>query len=369
MSGELTAAVALALLRGVDYAPLRAVGARSADVLALSARELGAMMGVNADEADTLRYQARERARVEADFIERKNLRALTPLSEDYPCRLLEVDAPPRLLTVCGEADLNAERMLAVVGTRRATPYGVSATESLLAGLKEGVGDTTVVSGLAYGIDAAAHAAALKLEMPTVAVVAHGLGMIYPASHRDLAARMVAAGGAVVTEYLHDVKPYRSSFLERNGVIAAISDAVLVVESAVKGGALSTAARAAALGRPVLAVPGRMTDEASAGTNHLIATQRGEMVVSASSIIDALGWTPQKPASRGRVSQPSLFPELTEAQQALVSVLRAHEEPLTVDELTRLSGLPVHVVAAELSEMEFERVVLRWPGSRFQLSR
>lgn len=255
-----------------------------------------------------------------------------------------------------------------MVGTRRATPYGLAVTESLVAGLHDEAGDVSVVSGLAYGIDAASHLAALKNGMTTIGVVGHGLGMIYPAAHRDLAARIVAEGGAIVSAYLHDVKPFRSHFLERNLVIAGLSDAVIVVESALKGGALSTAAGAAEIGRHVFAVPGRITDEASAGTNHLIATGRAEVATTPADIVTQTGW--QKIIQRegsGSQPQPGLFEKLPPEQEKIVMALRTFKDPVSIDTLVRLTELPTHVVLSATSEMEFCGILLRWPGSRYQL--
>lgn len=361
---ELLGRIAVALMGRIDYGSIRAQGLSAEDIIKLPASDL-ALLGNydNAHTAATERESAMSKARAEAEFAQRRNLRVLTPLEEDYPVRLRGTKHEPRLITICGNATLNPLRSIAIVGTRRATPYGISAVNSIVADLAVISNPVTVISGLAYGIDATAHKAALKEGLPTLAVVAHGLGMIYPAAHRGLAYDIVAAGGAIISTYLHDTKPYRSFFLARNAVIAALSDATLVAESDLRGGAMSTAAHAASCDRAVLALPGRITDSSSSGCNHLIRSGKATLINSAGDIAETMQWADKDNDKR---PEPSLFPRLSPDQELVVTLLREADMPLTIDEITRRSGMPVHKVMAAIAELEFEGLLLRWPGARFQ---
>lgn len=368
MTDPTASAIAIALTR-VPFARLEYLGFSPAEALALPDADWCALGGYSSPyEALAHRAEAIGKAAAEARFIEAKRLKVLTPLDPQYPRRLLAAPAVPRMLTVFGNADLNAERMLSIVGTRHATPYGLHFTETLTEELREAAAPVTIVSGLAYGIDAAAHRAALKTGMPTVAVVAHGMGMIYPAAHRDLARRIVEAGGAIVTTYLHDAKAFRGHFLERNVVIATLSDATLIVESDFKGGAMSTAAHALDAGRDVLALPGRNTDKTSAGCNHLIRTRRAELVTSARDVMDTIGWKlPKKTKKKAAADTPSLFPTLSPLGEKIASALSERNEAMTLDELTVATGIPIHKLMAETADMEFHGHLLRYPGGRIML--
>ncbi len=365
MSADLQASIALALLSQVAYPEVIARRLSASQVLSLPATELAEMTRSTPKETAAARDAALKKAEREADFITTHNLTLLTPLDPEYPQRLLGTRNEARMLTRLGSASLSPERALAVVGTRKCTPYGVDNTSRIINRLAELTPPVTIISGLAYGIDAAAHEATLKAGMPTIAVVAHGLGMIYPAAHRDLAGRIVAAGGAILTAYTHDLRPFRNHFLERNGIIAALSDATLVVESDIRGGALGTAAHAAAAGRKVFALPGRTNDQASAGCNKLIRTGRAQLITCGDDIAESAEWQPTG-ATPSR--HPSLFPTLEGNAARIADALRATDAPMTIDEITRACSLPVHVIMAEVAEMEFRGLLLRWPGSRLQLN-
>lgn len=234
------------------------------------------------------RKRALAAAYEELKFIEKHNIRVISIVDEDlYPKRLAQCHDAPVNLYILGSADLDAERILSIVGTRRATAYGVRYCSEIVEDLSKTTGEVTIVSGLAYGIDSIAHEAALKCGMPTIAVLAHGLGMIYPASHRDLASRILKAGGALVSEYIHDIKPFKGRFLERNRIVAGMSDATFIAESPIKGGAMNTAAHARGYDREVLALPGRVGDMMSEGCNKLISKQVALLAVGAKDIAEA----------------------------------------------------------------------------------
>lgn len=311
------------------------------------------------------RRAALEQAEGEARFAASHSIRVVSVEDAEYPGYLRECADSPAVLYVLGSADLNAKRMLAMVGTRRLSAYGLSSCSRLVEGLHELVAPVTVVSGLAHGVDAACHRAALECGMPTVAVLAHGLSMIYPAQHRQLAKQIIDAGGALVTEYLHEVKPYRGHFLARNRIVAGMTAGTLVVESPVRGGALNTAAHARGYDREVMALPGRANDLASAGCNHLIRNELAVLTASAREICETLRWELPKPVDPKKRPEPSLFVNLdTYEKKKIYECLTAHEDPIAVDELVRLTGIPISTVMATIGLLEFDGMVLRHPGNR-----
>ena len=217
------------------------------------------------------------RAADELEFCRRHNIRPLALGTDDYPQRLAECPDAPSVVYYRGTADLNARHIVAVVGTRRITPYGKVHCERCCAELAEALPDALIVSGLAYGVDIHAHRAALDNRLDTVGVLAHGLDILYPSSHRDTARDMLLHGG-LLTEYVAGVRPFAGNFVRRNRIVAGLADVTLVVESAEKGGALITAHLAADYNRTVCALPGRTDDEYSRGCLHLVRDHRAELV-------------------------------------------------------------------------------------------
>ena len=312
-----------------------------------------------------VRDEALFKARKEVEFMERHGIMSYSITDDDYPSRLADIDKAPVTFFKLGSADLEADRMLSIVGTRHATAYGVRYVAKLVGDLAPYFPEMVIVSGLALGIDSAAHEAALKAGLPTVAVVAHGLNTIYPSQNRDLAKRIIEAGGAIISEYPSGVTPYKSRFLERNRIVATMTDAVLVAESADKGGAMSTAAVASSFGRELIALPGRIGDEMSAGCNRLIRSQKALMAGSAADMMAMLGWQPEAVPSAPR--QRDLFPELTGPQKLVYDALRQSQEPMPVDAIRERTGIPIHDLMAHLGEMEFDGILERLPGNRFSL--
>lgn len=310
-----------------------------------------------------IRDEALFKARKEAEFMARHGIVSLSLTDDDYPSRLSDIDKAPMTLYKLGNADLNAEMMMSIVGTRHSTAYGVRYVSTFVEDMAAYFPDMIIVSGLALGIDSAAHSAALKASLPTVAVVAHGLNTIYPSQNRDLAKKIIAAGGAIVSEYPSGITPYRSHFLERNRIVATMTDAVLVAESADKGGAMSTAAVASSYGRELLALPGRIGDEMSAGCNRLIRSQKALMAGTAADVIYMLGWKPKsvKVVNKAR----DIFPELTGKEKLIYDCLRFSPDPMPIDSIRERTGIAIHELMASLGEMEFDGIVERLPGNRF----
>ena len=229
------------------------------------------------------------RAEQEARFIEQHRIRLYTITDPDYPRRLAEYDNPPIVCYYRGSADLNAPKVIGVVGTRRATPYGLRLAEKLLRDVAKVYPEMLVISGLAYGIDVCAHRTALQLGLPTVGVFAHGLDNCYPKSHCEIARRMIERGG-LFTDYPSETPIAGENFLKRNRLIAGLSDAIVVVESFERGGALSTATHAFANSRDVFAFPGNVGDDHSLGCNQLIRDNKAGLILSANDLFRGMLW-------------------------------------------------------------------------------
>lgn len=306
---------------------------------------------------------ALKKAETEYKFVEEHGIRVYSLFDDDYPWLLREVPDAPVVLYQIGKLDLNSDHVIAMVGTRRCTAYGTNFCKQVVADLASEIPDLKVISGLAYGIDAASHIAALENNVPTAAVVAHGLDMIYPSTHRDLARRIIKAGGAILTEYPSNSTPYAGRFLERNRIVAGLSHLTFVIESEVKGGAMSTANTAQSYNREVAALPGRASDNASGGCNHLIRKNKASLVASAKDIMDLMNW--KSPYEKLEVSQDVLFPELEGDAYEIYEFLKLSADPATVDSIHAATSIPVSRLMSILTEMEFDGIIIRQPGNRF----
>ena len=307
-----------------------------------------------------------DRAQKEIDFLIKYAIQPIYYTDIAYPERLRQCDDSPILLYFKGNADLNYAKVLSVVGTRNATDYGRSACESILAGLSQNGHDVLVVSGLAHGIDTAAHRGALKYGFPTVGVLAHGLDRIYPSANKQLAKDMLSSG-ALITDFITGTEPERNNFLRRNRIIAGIADATLVVESGVKGGALVTAEIAHSYNRDILACPGRSVDKFSLGCNALIKSNKAALVDSAEDIESALNWNPTITVTAKPV-QLSMFTSLSEPFQKIIGILQESEAE-NIDTISVAIGLPMAITSATLLEMEFEGIVKSHPGKMYSLTK
>jgi DNA processing protein len=301
------------------------------------------------------------RAEKEIAFIEKNNISTLFYLDKEYPLRLKQCEDSPVMLYYKGSAPLTANRVIAIVGTRNATPYGKKLTEELVHGLKNT--GALIVSGLAFGIDIAAHRAALDAGLDTYGVVAHGLDDLYPPEHYTISQKMLNQGG-IVTEFLSETIPDKQNFPKRNRVIAGLSDAVVVVESKVSGGALITAEIALSYNREVLSFPGRTDEPMSRGCNNLIQRNKAYLVQSANDVIEYLGWqeelTPDKP-------QPELFYDLKPEEEAIVNALKAQGAPMYIDDIAIQSKLSPGNLSSHLLSLEFAGILKSMPGKMYSL--
>lgn len=311
-------------------------------------------------EALTLAPTYIKRAEKELQFIEKNKIKACFYLDDDYPRRLKPINDAPVLLYCKGNGNLNAERILGVVGTRRNTEYGKLITEKIVEHYKDT--PTLILSGMAYGIDITAHKSALLNNLETIGVLAHGLDRIYPPTHTSIAEKMIYQG-ALITDFISGTKPDRENFPKRNRIVAGLCDALVVVEAAITGGALITAEIANSYNKDVFAVPGRATDEFSVGCNALIIKNKAHLVTSGADIDYFMGWE-NKPNSS--TVQPELFVELNPQEEQLLQTLKEFDE-LTIDEIAIKTGLAISKVASSLLNMELNGIVRCFPGKRYKV--
>ncbi len=301
-------------------------------------------------------------AEAEVKFIEKYNISALFLTDAAYPRRLLQCYDPPTMVFYKGSADLNASRLLAIVGTRNNTDYGKQFTEKLVKDLKEH--DVTIVSGLAFGIDAIAHKAALKYHLPTIGVVGHGLDTIYPPDHAGLAKEMIREGGGIFSEFFSNTKPDKHNFPLRNRIVAGLTDATVTVETDVKGGSMITAKLADAYNRDVFAVPGRTIDKKSSGCNHLIRMNKAILLNDAEDLLEVMGWI--KKSGHKKKNQRELFIELTAEEKQLMQLLQ-EKETMHIDEINLSAGLSSSAVAAAILSLELQNIVQSLPGKMYRI--
>ncbi len=294
-------------------------------------------------------------------FIEKHNILPVFFTESNYPYRLKECDDGPPMLYYKGNADLNAQKVVAIVGTRNATEYGKEVTKKLAKDFA--AQNVLVLSGLAYGIDIYAHNAALDNNLQTVGVLAHGLNRLYPAQHRNTAKRMIEQGG-LLTEYTSQCAFTPHNFPQRNRIVSGMSDAVIVVESDVKGGALITANIANSYNREVFAVPGKTTDRFSRGCNFLIKTYKAQIIDSAADVIESMNWQSETAITKTKVRQLTLA--LAPSEQAIFDVLKGGESG--IDILLAKCNLNSGELSATLLEMEMNGVIVSLPGKRYKLT-
>ena len=310
---------------------------------------------------------ALKRAEQELEFMLNKRISCLCIADAKYPQRLAQCEDAPLVLYYAGRADLNVRRIIAVVGTRHATVYGNDCIRRLIAALKDCSPETLVVSGLAYGADICAHRESLRHGFKTVGVLAHGLDTLYPSSHRDTANEMVEQGG-LLTEYMSHTPADKQNFVRRNRIVAGMSDATIVVESAAHGGSLITARIAQDYNREVFAFPGAVTAEYSQGCNNLIRDNGARLITSAEDLVQAMRWDDEQTLMRKKAAgiERSLFPNLTPEEQAVVDVL-AQTDMLKADMLAVQTDMPISRITSLMFELEMKGVVKLYAGGVYHL--
>lgn len=333
------------------------------DIFTAKRRELESIPGVGAYRANAIKnFRDHEAAEKEMAFIESNDIDAVFYTDAGYPQRLQQCYDSPVMLYSKGAVKLQADKMLGIVGTRKPTAYGVQLCEQFIDAFKDE--NITIVSGLAYGIDITAHRAALRAGLPTIGVLAHGLDNLYPASHHYTAQQMLKTGG-LLTDFPSGSSLNRQNFPRRNRIVAGLCDAILVIESGVKGGSLITADIAASYNRDVMALPGRIGDAGSAGCLELIKQHKASLVTSAQDVLETLNWRPAAPVAKP-VSQPGLFDNLDTDELVLLKLLQEHKA-LHLDEILYRSALSRALVAEKLMQLEMMSLLRPLPGNTYEL--
>lgn len=308
-----------------------------------------------------LNHNVFDRAEQELAFIDKNDIIPLFYLDKNYPVRLKQCNDNPLLLYYKGTVDLNRQKVVSIVGTRKATEYGRDMCRKIVEGLVEH--DVLVVSGLAYGIDTFSHKAALDFKLGTIGVLGHGLDRIYPFANKILAEKMCENGG-LLCEYMSQTTPDRENFPMRNRIIAGMCDAVVVVEAGESGGALITAEIANSYNRDVFAVPGRIGDPHSAGCNKLIKINKAALIQSAGDIGYILGWNVSKNAKKP--VQAKLFRDLSPEEDLIVAALKENGD-LEIDSLLIKTAIVPSRAATVLLNLEFEGIIRCLPGKVYKL--
>ncbi len=327
-------------------------------------KELSLVPGIGEIRAAQIkRYQQFEAAEKEIKFCQKHGIHPLFLLNPDYPQLLLHCYDAPVLLYYRGTAPLNQQRIVSIVGTRSNTAYGKQVTEKLIEELKPW--QPLVISGLAFGIDAIAHKAALKQQLETVGVLAHGFNTIYPSQHHALARELIEKGG-LLTEFGKDTAPDKHNFPRRNRIVAGISHATIVIETAIKGGSMITANLACNYHRDVFALPGKISDAKSTGCLQLIQQNKAILLTDAAQLAASMGWEEiKKPTIK---MQNELFPSLSNEEQKVLSVLQERNVPVSLDEICKQTALTYNTVIAILLTLELYQLIISLPGKIYQLS-
>jgi DNA processing protein len=366
MNDENLYRIALSLIPGVGSVLARNLVAYAGSVEGVfrqSFQALKKIPGIGEVNARRIKNkQIFERAENELKFIEKYKIDVLFYTDKNFPRRLKNCVDAPVILYSKGKMNLDEQRVVSIVGTRNATDYGKEVCEKLIRDFAERNYPVLVVSGLAYGIDIQAHKMALKYGIPTVGVVAHGLDKIYPSLHADTARKMLGNGG-LVSDFPSGTKIDPANFIRRNRIIAGLADATIVVESAVKGGALITADIAASYNRDVFAFPGRADDTFSRGCNRLIRLNGADLIEGIDDLEFFMGWESGK---KEKIVQSTLFVDLTAEEQKVVDLLQSKGE-LFIDQISAELKIPTSKASALLLNMEFKNLLLALPGKMYRL--
>lgn len=310
-----------------------------------------------------------KRAQQELEWIEEHSIRVWTLADEDYPYRLRQCPDKPLLLYGKGNLQPSEGHMVSIVGTRQPTQRGKELTEILVRELHERLESVTIVSGGAYGIDIAAHRAAIQYGVPTIIVPAHGLDRIYPLQHRPEAVASLENGG-LLTEFPSGTEPLAPFFVQRNRIVAGLADAVVVVESRERGGSLITAQMAVDYDRELFAFPGRPTDVSSSGCNKIIRQNKAGLITCADDLIDAMQWTKRDSGFQPVQTQLiGLRDDLSAQQQDLLQKLQEAEEGMHINLLVMETERPYGDVASDLMMLEIQGLVRSFPGGIYRFVR
>jgi len=296
----------------------------------------------------------------ELAFLEKFQIKTLFIKDRDYPQRLVHIDDPPLLLFSKGPANLNAKRIISVVGTRNNSEYGKQVTEKIIRELPQE--DLLIISGLALGIDGIAHRAAIFNGIPTLGVLAHGLDEIYPSQHKALSKEMCVTGG-LLTDFRKNSVPNKYHFPRRNRIVAGMADATIVIESGIKGGSLITADLALDYNRALFAIPGRISDQKSAGCNKLIRYSKAYSYINTADFLREMKWWEE---SYTVAKQQDLFFEPTTDQAKLLELFKS-KSIISLDELQYSASMTSSQLANALLALEMQFLIRSLPGNRYTM--
>lgn len=308
-----------------------------------------------------LQFKDFKKAETEVKFIEKHGIKPLFYLSNDYPNRLKNIHDSPVMLYSLGNANLNTQKIVGIVGTRKASEYGKDFTNQLVEALVPT--GALILSGLALGIDVAAHKSATKLGLQTVGVMAHGLDRIYPTQHKNIAKQMVANGG-LLTEFTSGTNPDKENFPKRNRIVAGLCDVLIVVESGIKGGAMITAEIANSYNKEVMAVPGKVTDDNHFGCNTLIKLNKASILTMTDDVMSLMGW--QETTKTTKPKQTQLLLNLTETELRVVNFIIAKTK-VGIDELAFALQYDSSNLSLLLLDLEFKGIIRQLPGKYFEM--
>lgn len=314
------------------------------------------------------RKDALERAKLEYEYLINNEIDCITYFDNTYPLRLKQCEDAPLSLYYKGIPDFNAPKVLAVVGTRKPTRESLEICKQIIAQLAQRHTNLVIVSGLAYGMDACAHKAALDNNLPTWAVLGHGMETIYPKANVSLAQSILKSGGAIITEFAHKSKIDPSNFVKRNRIIAGLSDAILVVDSGRKGGSVITADLGNQYNRDVFAVPSSINRLGGNGCNLLIKSHRANLTESAKDIEYITGWSPKESDKHDSQHTIILPSDLSNNEQLVVDVLK-NEKYVDMDSIVQKTKLDNSIASLTLLELEFKGVIRSLPGKIFSISK
>ncbi|WP_419699116.1 DNA-processing protein DprA [Mucilaginibacter sp. NFX135] len=306
---------------------------------------------------------ALKKAEQELLYIEKHDIQPIFYTDSRYPKRLKNCADSPILLYAKGNMDLNPQHVISIVGTRNATDYGRLLCKQLIEELQQY--NVLIVSGLALGIDVAAHKECLKNNIPTIGVLGHGLDRLYPSQNRATADKMLENGG-LLSEYPSGTIPDRENFPQRNRIVAGIADATVVIEAGIKGGALITAEIANSYNRDVFAFPGRLDDKYSEGCNFLIRNHKAALLTCVADLAFSLGW---EKADKAKPTDQFVLPiDLSKDERLIFDILQQHQSPLAIDDLTIKANMPMSMLAMNLLNMEMQGYIQSLPGKTYKVS-
>ncbi len=369
MTQELLSAIAFSLIPKVSCKLLQSIVNRFEsieEVYAQPFKELSSVKGMT-DEICSAILSKSTFATAEAEllFIEKNKIQTYYYYHDHYPSLLQEIEDAPILLYGLGRMDFN-KPALSIVGTRHATSYGKKLCEDLVNEIAQKQYNINIISGLAMGIDGYAHTTAIHQQLDTIAVLGHGLDMIYPPQHKNIATQMIAKGG-LLTEFPSKTRITGTNFLSRNRIIAGLSQGVIIVESAFRGGALNTACLAQLYNREVMAFPGKVQDKMSVGCNNLIKTQRAILISGFQDVETILNWSSQAKPKEKKMLNINLFDNFSPEQQKILQLLNLHETEFS-DNIARHLTLSIAQTNTLLLDLELQGIITSLPGKKYKIA-